>query len=449
MSNTHIFGWSQYAWLKGFDIMNLHFHVGMQVSHCKLQRSLRKGNRLMEFNLQFGYGMMEHSRQLLTGWGTGAVVLSPRDLSADQLQRLAANIGEESPGGRILLDPQFYLPHASHHRLCAHDYWPEEYETGTFWNGPQLEVLISKLIALNHSLGCDAFVLPGLLASKIDEDWLNIQRSFLEESSNQGTDLPIYATIALSAEAIKDGSQIGLLLENASERTADGYYLVCQHPNGDYLCDDPTWMANVLDIVAGLRLLNAQVVVGYCNHQMLIASAAKATAICSGTWMNVRSFPPEKFETVYEDEIRQRSKWYYCPQALSEYKIPYLDVAAQQGILNQMAPPPDLDGGYASKLFTAALPSNADFSEQAAFRHYLHALQVQTSRAEFDSFDETIARHMELLAIAEDRVQFFSQRGVRGQNREFDQDIIDASRAALAILQNNRGPILRREWNNL
>ena len=39
----------------------------------------------MNFYLQFGYGMLEHMRVLLARWGTGGVILSPRDLSEDQL----------------------------------------------------------------------------------------------------------------------------------------------------------------------------------------------------------------------------------------------------------------------------------------------------------------------------------------------------------------------------
>ena len=35
----------------------------------------------MELHLQFGFGMMEHCRHLLTEWGSGTVVLSPRDLT--------------------------------------------------------------------------------------------------------------------------------------------------------------------------------------------------------------------------------------------------------------------------------------------------------------------------------------------------------------------------------
>lgn len=77
-----------------------------------------------------------------------------------------------------------------------------------------------------------------------------------------------------------------------------GYHIVCENRNGNYLVTDPNWLANVIDLAAGLRLRGAAVALGYCDQQLLIASIAKVNAIASGTWMNARSFPPEKFQAV-------------------------------------------------------------------------------------------------------------------------------------------------------
>ena len=46
-----------------------------------------------------------------------------------------------------------------------------------------------------------------------------------------------------------------------SERwNPDGYYIVAEHPNGNYLVDDPNWLANLLDLAAGVKLRGARVV---------------------------------------------------------------------------------------------------------------------------------------------------------------------------------------------
>ena len=401
----------------------------------------------MELYLQFGYGMMEHCRHLISEWGGGTVVLSPRDLSGEQLSRLSATI-TELPSGQVLLDPQFYLPHADHERLCSHDYWPDAYETGAFWQGPALTDLLTRLRDLNQSLGTRAFILPGLLALSINADWLEIQQAILEEANAVHTDLPRIATIALAADAVTNQEQIALLLETAAKWKVGGYYLVFEHPNGSYLVGDPNWLTNVLDIIAGLRLGGAEAIVGYCNHQLLIASTANASAICSGTWMNVRSFPPDKFRTVYEEEIRQRATWYYCPLALSEYRIPFLDIAQRQNVLHLMAPPPDLDGGYVGALFSGVQPSSVGFTEQTAFRHYLHCLHGQCAAASKASFDETVEAHEQLLNDAETKLGKLAAARIRGQLRDFIE-IVDVNRAALSLLTGIRGPMLRRRWASM
>ncbi len=219
----------------------------------------------MKLHLQFGWGMIEHSRQLIIDWNGGTVILSPRDLEPKQLQPTASRI-TKVPGGAVLLDPQFFLPHSDHSRLCSHTYWPQNYSTGAFFQGAQLAQLLSDLRGLNDELGTAEIILPGLLAEQIDDDWLNIQRILLEEAQAIGFDKPLCQTIALSADACRNDDQVERLLEHVSEHKAESYYLVCEHPKGNYLVDDGTWVTNVIDIAAGLKLGGARVVLGYSSH---------------------------------------------------------------------------------------------------------------------------------------------------------------------------------------
>ncbi|MGO9262630.1 MAG: hypothetical protein ACLQU1_41075 [Bryobacteraceae bacterium] len=401
----------------------------------------------MDLFLQFGYGMMEHCRVLLSAWGGGTAILSPRDLTDAQLHSLGAAI-EKLPNAECLVDPQFYLPHADHRKLCEHAYWPSNYETSLFWQGPALSALLQSLSQLNRDVGCHRMILPGLFAATIDDDWLETQRAFLAEGRALEADIELIATVALSAEAVQSADQVALLLETAEEWRASAYYVVCEHPKGQYLVEDPNWLANVLDLTAGLRLMGSQVILGYCTHQMLAAGTAKANAIASGTWMNVRSFPPEKFNAVYEEEIKQRATWYYCPQALSEYKIPFLDIAHRLGVLGLMAPPPSLDGGYVAGLFGGSQPSVVGFSEQAAFRHYLHVLRAQALAVEGTTFDDTVQAQQTLLDDAEAILRRLRGANISGQLRDFGA-IVDVNRAGLGLFATLRGPILRRLWRSV
>ena len=401
----------------------------------------------MELYLQFGYGMMEHCRTLLRSWGGGSVILSPRDLTDDQLVRLGSDL-VGIPGGEVILDPQFYLPHSDHEKLCNHEFWPADYSTSLFWQGPPLSRLLNDLKQLNTDTGCSRFLLPGLFATTIDADWLETERAVLEEARAAASNTSLICTIAISADAARDADQISLLIEHAESWNASAYYVVCEHPDGQYLVDDPNWIANVLDLCAGLRLIGAQVILGYCTHQMLLAVAAKVTAIASGTWMNVRSFPPEKFNATYEDEIRQRATWYYCPQALSEYKVPFLDIAHRLGLVQLMAPDPQFDGGYVGNLFAGPQPSTVGFGEQAAFRHYLHALHEQVRSMNQESFDSAVTGCESTLTAAETLLARLHAAHISGQLRDFSE-MIDVNRAGLGLFSALRGANMRRKWDML
>lgn len=399
----------------------------------------------MKLYLQFGWGMMEHCRALISVWNGGTVILSPRDLEENQLKPFSDRINR-LPNGAVLFDPQFYLPHADHTRLVSHNYWISGYSTGTFFAGTQLNTLLYNLKLLNDELETSAVILPGILANEITDDWLNAQLMIYEEAKTTGFGKPLCQTIAITADACRDDLQVAKLLEHIAKNPAEIYYLVCEHPKGNYLVDDAGWLANVLDISAGLKLNGAKVIIGYCSHQMIIASTVKADAIASGTWLNVRAFPPEKFKSASEEEDRRRAIWYYCPQALSEYKLTFLDIARKLGILNSMA---SLNADpQIQALFSGGQPTTIGLTEQTAFRHYLNMLRNQVENSVKTTFDETVTNHETILSEAETLLKTLTGNKIFGQMRDFSE-AIDANRAALEVIKVTRGPLLRRNWSSM
>ncbi len=196
------------------------------------------------------------------------------------------------------------------------------------------------------------------------------------------------------------------------------------------------------------RLAGKQVIVGYCNHQMLLVASSAATAIGSGTWMNVRSFNEEKFILQDDDEIKQRSIWYYAPHLFSEYKIGYLDLAKKTGVLDNLRTDDVYGSNFADELFTAPQPQLAGFTEQQAFRHYLQCLHHQATNSVKQTFDETIDTYVRQLDKAEEALKVLHAKGIKGQKRDFLESI-DANRGAASYLSSNRGAVLRRKWTNL
>jgi hypothetical protein len=153
---------------------------------------------------QFGHGMMGLCRDLVRSWAGGTVILSPRDLKRQQLVKLSDEI-RVLPGGQVVVDRQFYVPRSDHHRLTAHDYWPDSYPTNGFFGGPGMQTLMSTVLQFNRDLGCAAFILPGLMATTIDDVWLATLRSTAEHAATMNAGMPLYAAVALSSDSVRNG----------------------------------------------------------------------------------------------------------------------------------------------------------------------------------------------------------------------------------------------------
>jgi len=401
----------------------------------------------MDLHLQFGHGMMDHCRHLVKSWSGGTVILSPRDLERKQLVKLSDEI-RALPGGLVLLDPQFYLPRSDHARLTSHDYWPDSYQTNGFFGGPDMHKLMDAVLQLNRDVGAAAFVLPGLLATTIDDDWLGTLRATAERAATMDAGMPLYATVALNAESMRNTAGIQEVLAEFETLNVNGAYLLFEHPNGDYIVQDPIWLANALELSAGLRLLGKTVVVGYANHQLLCLGAASVNAVVSGTWMNVRAFSPDRFRAADEEDQKRKTVWYYDPSSLSEYKPVFLDAALRAGVLAGMAPPAAFGSSYAAALFSGVQPSSVGFGEQDAFRHYLQCLLHQARAARAATFDATVSGLRQVLDSAERQAGMLEKSGVLAGARKFG-DGFDPVRSALSALDATRGAMLRRSWATL
>lgn len=397
----------------------------------------------MDLSLQFGYGMMKISETLVTKWGRGCVILSPRDLEPDQIPGFAKRI--RTRGGETLLDPQFYEPRANWPRLTRHSYWPSVYSTQLLTDGALVTRMLRELRTLNSSAGCEYLIVPGFAAGTVDDDWIGTQELFIEHSSKIHDPERLLATICLSSDAVRSENQIHELLSIAESWNVSGFYLVAEHPKNEYLVEDPVWLTNLLILIAGLRLAGKRVIVGYGSHQLLCLATANASQLASGNWMNMRSFSIDRYILPEEEEAKRKAIWYYCPQALSEYKPMYLDMAQRGGILDQLVPEETLNGGYADVLFSGAQPSSTGFGEPNTFLHYLYALAGQCQQARRETYEETFRFHQEFLDQVERKTEVFRSHGVFGQDRDFSQ-YIDVSRAALAALNKEVGFMLSKNW---
>lgn len=402
----------------------------------------------MELYLQIGYGMMGHAKELIEKWDGGTIILSPRDMTLEQMINISNELNQKN--GEVLLDPQFYQPHSDHDKLTNHSFWPQNFKTSDFITGNGLKDMLNLLWNdYNDKIKSKFFILPGRYSSNIDDDWKKLNDLIIEESIKLSFPVPKFATICLSSDVLRSEDQIHEILEHVETwEGIDGFYIIPEHPKGGYLVEDAIWLANLLDFCGGLKNIGKKVIVGYASHQKLCLSIAKVDAIASGTWLNVRMFPLEKFNQPEEESASRRTTWYYCPQALSEYQITFLDIAQKSGILNDLKADKLFGSDYSNILFSGAQPTTVNFSEREAFRHYLQCLKVQIEQTTLSTFDDTFNRLMMQLQTASELTRYFQTNGVRGKNRDFS-NVVDINISALDSFKVARGFIFKNKWNDI
>lgn len=402
----------------------------------------------MDLFLQAGHGMQAHCDSLIKKWSGGTAILSPKNMSRDQMQGLSDKINKNH--GEVLIDPQFYLPRTAISNLTEHSFWPVRYDTSSFYSGSGFSILLNNLREnYIEPMGVSKLIVPSLYIKEISEDWERITTLILNEVERCSFTIPKYLTLCVGVEIFKSEEKTHQLLELIEQYPVDGYYIIPVHPNSKYLVEDVSWMLNFLDFCAGLKLLSKTIIVGYCSHQFLVCALAKVDAICSGTWIKTRMFPIDDFErTVDEDTTRRKSTWYYCPQSLTEYQIPFLDIAHRVGVLNDLKTPTIYSSSESDVLFTGAQPSTVAYSERIAFRHYLTCLKTQCNTVEKESFDATAAYLRMLFETAYELARYFYDKGIRGKHRDFT-NIADLNISLIDSFIQIRGLAYSMKWNAL
>lgn len=401
----------------------------------------------MELYLQFAHGMKQITIDLSKSWGGATVILSPRDISPQQLQKW--NNQFKKAGVKTLFDPQLYYPKSNHKGLVLYDYFDTSFETNLGVDDSYEEKVIRKILEYNNTAECTSFIIPSTMI-EYDERWIKSWKrqclKLIQATKKHVNNREHILTLALPEHLLlQKEDEIEKVISELEKLDVDGFYIVAHQPQKKYLVDTPMWLANLMQICAGLKLQGKKVIMGYGNHQLLCLSAAGVDAMATGTYLNARHFY-NKFETSME--IKRKSVWYYYPAAMSEYKIGFLDVAYNAGVLSQMRPMKLLDGGYVDLLFDETLPSLVTFSETLAFKHYLHCVKVQMKNLSKKTYKDTLAANEVMLETAMRRIEFMERNAVYAQTRSF-KDIVDVNRAALQRLDGIRGFSLDMDWGRL
>lgn len=401
----------------------------------------------MELYFQLGYGMKKIAIDLGKDWGGATAILSPRDMSPDQLVKWKDDFKKANIN--TLFDPQCYFPKSIHKGLQKYSYFDNSLVTKMESNTRIEEEIIDSVLEYNKMGGCGDFIIPAVMLEYNDlwiSRWKKQCIKWIEATKKKLGSNKIILTLALpDAFLLQREEEIEKLIGTIETFDVDGFYIIAHPPKSQYLVDTPIWLSNLMQISAALKLYGKRVIMGYGNHQFLCLSTAGIDAMATGIYLNVRRFS-NKFQD--DGSIQRKSVWYYYPAALSEYKIGFLDSAYNARVLQQMKPPKEMDNGYVDLLFGEAMPSSTAFTETMAFKHYLNCVKVQMHNLSKKTFDETVIANEVMLETAMRRIEYMEKHGVYAQYRSF-KDMVDVNRSAIQRLNTTRGFQLQQEWSHL
>ena len=166
--------------------------------------------------------------QMLNKWGKGTVILSPRDLTEDQIEKFATKIARAN--GSALVDPQLYDPRADHQRRVSHTYWPQQYSTIEFEKIPYLNNLLMQIKHLNDKAQAKEFIIPGTYCPKVSNQCLKIQEKIVERAVAIITDRARIATLCLSADVVRDEAQLEKIIDETKKRDIKKFLYCCRTP---------------------------------------------------------------------------------------------------------------------------------------------------------------------------------------------------------------------------
>jgi len=396
----------------------------------------------MELYLQYGNGMKGMCLELLEKWNGGTIILSPVNIEQNKINQYSKEFKKK--GSKLMFDPQLFFTKDAREKLANYDYWPNE--NTTISDEDVLHNINKGVLKINIEIECERIILP---SKQIKEsNYYSILKQLKQSIKffRSNTQKKLFSTIALYPESIRNTEFIEKIINDFSELDVDGYYIVPQPPNSEYIVTDATWSIGLLKLLTCLKFTKREVIVGYSNHQGLVYSLANVDAIASGNFMNTRAFSPDKFKKP-TGVIKQKSNWFYVPNAMCEFKVILLDIAKQRGIIDFFKPVGLFENDDSNKLFSGANPSSANFTETNSFKHYLHCLKIQCNELKNETYENTYSKYEFLLNSAEKHLKEIKKSGISGQNRDFE-DGIEANRIAMVACKQDYGFKLKFEWTN-
>jgi len=251
------------------------------------------------FYVQHGYGKARKVDEVIGDGHVSGVILSPGHEDASTLEVTARTYIDA--GLDVLVDPQSYIyttkPQGA---LRFHDRNGVNLSS-MHWSESANSLLghLSSVEGLAVRLGLrDRIIAPAPFNATLSDYWMPVGLQYARTASSQWRRSEVFASIAISQDALSDWATVQDWLDAATLLDVRGFYLVVSRPSGMYppLPWDPRLLANLLRVIHTLSVINGfEVIWGYADVDGLLGLAAGAAGIASGWSYSLRQFSIDRY----------------------------------------------------------------------------------------------------------------------------------------------------------
>jgi len=263
----------------------------------------------MKLYAQHGFGDGEKINEGLSDGSIAGVVFGAKDIAPDRLPERLAEVQQQSRKAALLFDPHYYVtllgesPNVRLNNLEDYPYYSAK-RRGQLEPTDAVEKELRKVMEHQVGLPLTGIIAPNILISRSFEHAeaviaKNFVRSARKVYATLKNKRPLYATLAISREALADKAELQAFLTDITllDNRPDGFYLLIAGRSSEARAE-----IFHADVIAGWMLLNHslkvngyEVVNGYSDLVSPFLGAVGGDVGCSGWFNTLRVFSMERF----------------------------------------------------------------------------------------------------------------------------------------------------------
>ena len=270
----------------------------------------------MKLYAQQGHGTGSDDRnRILAGLRDGylhGAIYSPKDYGADRTIAALDVMAQEFPAKDRLFDPQFYAAVVAHEpdgrfgKLMSGEDYPyfEPRRRAQLESENRVRADLQACLQFQNNLQVTASIAPNIvIRQRFNSIEAVIAKNFIRNAKEIWTGIdktrPVYATLAMDAEALQDRNELNEFLAEITilEQPPDGFYLLVNNPSSGISPElvDPRTLAGWLYLNHSLKLNGFGVINGFSDILTPFLSAAGGDAGATGWYSTQKVFSMDRF----------------------------------------------------------------------------------------------------------------------------------------------------------